>query len=55
MIMGSVGLETKDHCAGEDQQQFSSQLVRPTEQYTERPTSPLFEEVALLLNTYMSR
>jgi hypothetical protein len=27
--MGPVGLKAKNHCAGEDQQQFSSQSVKP--------------------------
>jgi hypothetical protein len=27
MVMSPVGLGTKNHCAGEDQQQFSSQIA----------------------------
>jgi hypothetical protein len=52
--MNSVGLETKNHFAGEGQQQFRIQSEKPTNRYAEIPTLPLVEEKAPLLK-YMSR
>jgi hypothetical protein len=64
MVLSPVVLGTKNHCAGENQRQFSSQSANDLvlklrrnkrSAYTEKPTPPLFEEEAPLLSTYMSR
>jgi hypothetical protein len=53
--MSPVGFGTKNHCAAEGQQQFSSPSVTLIERYTERPTSPIVqEEVPLLKRVHVS-
>jgi hypothetical protein len=52
MVMRSVGLETKNHCAGEGQQQVTGLNVVRTQK--DRPP-PLVEEESPLLNTCVSR
>jgi hypothetical protein len=54
MAMSSAGLSRKDHCAGEAQQQFSSQLMEKATAEEDRPP-PLGEEELPLLNTHSSR
>jgi hypothetical protein len=59
MVMSPLGFGIKNHCAGEGQQQFSSQefvkRYNKHSAYIEGLISPLVEDEAPFLNTYISR
>jgi hypothetical protein len=51
MVMSHVGLGTKNHCAGEDQQQLTGLWYTKYSAYAKTPSPPLIEEEAPILKT----